>query len=147
MTGETFNQQRMDRCMAIAHALLENWRKTNSFTYTVRATQALHGLTLDDLRTHYFAVGVGDNLTDLPFTDLLVVFSIIQQETVAVRNRPDKIAKKFQVSYQITTNWPDEEAARLLSQIRIETPFDPKPYLRLVARDIPVSEAEGDTQP
>src|SRR5581483_11270938 len=125
MTGETFNQKRMDRCLRIATAITENWRKTNSFTYTVRATQAVHGLSLDDLRTHYFAVVVGGDLTDLPFVDLLVVFSIIEQEAAALRTRTDKTAKNFKLSFQITTDWPDEEAVRLLSRIRIETPHDP----------------------
>ena len=79
-TSETFSKARMNRCAEIQHAIMINWRKTNSFSYVVRATESVTGIDLAELRKHYFTVGVGDYLYDIPFHDMLVVFSMIKQE-------------------------------------------------------------------
>lgn len=129
---EVFNQKRMDRCAKIQRAIMINWQKNNKFDYTVRATQAVSGMLLEDFRKQYFIVGVGNDLTELPFTDMLVIFSMIEQETNALKQRkPIKGEKEFKVKFQISTFFSDEEAARLLSSIRIETPFDKMPYMRI----------------
>lgn len=127
-TKEIFNQSRMERCAAIHRAILENWQKTNASPYTVRATEAVAGLPLNDLRLQYFAVGAGEQLTEIPFHDMLVVFVMIEQTTAAMR-RLDKNATAGTIQFKISTVFPDEEALRLLSKIRIETPFDQDPYL------------------
>lgn len=148
--SETFNQRRMERCLKIANAIVDNWQRTNSFTYTVRATQPIEGVGLDELRTHYFAVGVGDNLTELPFTDLLVVFSMIEQQTAALRDalkkRPNKSKKDFRIRYKVTTDWPDEEAIRLLSQIQIQMPDGTGRLLRFEEKRHPPPDSEDDPQ-
>jgi hypothetical protein len=43
----------------------------------VVCTEPLAGKTLAELGKLYFSVGVGDDLTDLPLIDLLVVFSLL----------------------------------------------------------------------
>jgi len=138
--SEVFNQKRMDRCAVIQQSIMTNWQRTNSFTYTCRATDSVHGLSLGELRTRYFAVGVEDEVTEIPFHDMLVVFSMIDQECKALKNRVDKTATDFQIHYEITTHFPDPEAARLLSEIRIETPFDPGKVLRMQALRKPRDE-------
>lgn len=112
---------------------MDNWRKTKSFTYTVRATQSVEDISLDEFRTHYFSVGVGDDLTDVPFTDMLLIFDMIAKQCEALDNRQDKSKTDFKISYEISTEFSDEEANRLLSGIRIETPFDKGTHLRIVA--------------
>jgi hypothetical protein len=144
--SEIFNQSRMDRCAKIQRAIMEDWRKTNSFNYTVRATQSVYGISLDELRTHYFSVGVGDDLTELPFTDMLVVFSMIEQECAALTNRPNKPETDFTIRYMVTTDWPDEEAVRLRSRMRIETPFDTGKCLRIEATPQPPLGSEDGPQ-
>lgn len=128
LTREVFNQLRMERCMTIHRAILENWQKSNTSPYTVRATESVAGLTLPDLRLQYFAVGAGEDLTDIPFHDMLVVFVMIEQTTAAMR-RLDKNATAGTIEFRFSTNFSDDEAQRLLAKIRIETPFDPEPYL------------------
>ncbi len=63
---------------------MDAWRINNSFQYIVRATESVDGLALADLRKHYFAVGIGNHLTEIPFHDMLVVFSMIEQEVAAL---------------------------------------------------------------
>ncbi len=128
--GEIFNQSRMERCAAIHQAILENWQKTSTAPYTVRATESISGLPLAEIRLHYFAVGAGDNLTEIPFHDMLVVFVMIERTTAAMR-KLDKQANAGTIEFKIWTVFPDDEVRRLLSKIRIETPFDSEPYLRL----------------
>lgn len=136
-TSESFSQQRMDRCTEIQRAIMTNWQKTNTFTYVVRATESVSGIELAELRKHYFTVGVGDDVCDIPFHDMLVVFSMIEQECAALnerKNNPEaKSETEFTIRYQISTDFPDEEAARLLSGIQIETPFDDGNFLRIQA--------------
>lgn len=128
--AEIFNQSRMERCAAIHRAILENWQKSDSSPYTVRATEPLAGLALPEIRLQYFAVGAGDDVTEIPFHDMLVVFVMIEQTTAAMRKlAPNTSAGTIQ--FKIWTVFPDTEALRLLSKIRIETPFDPQPFLKL----------------
>lgn len=137
-TSETFSQDRMDRCAEIQHSIMTNWQKTNSFTYVVRATESVAGIDLAELRKHYFTVGVGDNLRDIPFHDMLVVFSLIEQQCAAMekhKNDPNaKNKKEFTIKYTISTAFHNKEAVRLLSGIQIETPFDDRKFLRIQAQ-------------
>lgn len=135
-TSEIFNQLRMERCATIHRAILENWQKTTSSPYTVRATASVAGIPLADLRLHYFAVGAGEELTEIPFHDMLVVFVMIEQTTAAMR-RLDKTTTAGTIQFKISTVFPDDEALRLLSKIRIETPFDDEPYLSLRSETSP----------
>lgn len=128
---EAFSQSRMDRCGSIHFAIMENWRKARSLAYTVRATESVSGLNIADLRTKYFSVGVGEELTDLPFTDLLVVFSMIKQTIAAIKARSEKPAENSKIKFSITTDLSDEDAKFLLSGMRIETPFDKGDFLEI----------------
>ena len=136
---EIFSQWRMERCARIQRAILDNWQKSASSPsvispYTVRATDRLAGLSLSELRLQYFAVGAGDELTDLPFHDMLVVFVMLEQTTAAMR-RLDRNTSDGTIEFRFDTVFPDQEVLRLLSKIRIETPFDPDPYLKRPAVD------------
>ena len=68
---------------------------------------------------------------------MLVVFSMIEQQCVAVERRKNdpnaKTERDFTIQYEISTGFSDEEAVRLLSGIRIETPFDQGQFLRIQA--------------
>ena len=125
---EVFNQSRMERCAAIHQAILENWQKSSALPYTVRATEPLAGLSLAELRLRYFAVGAADELIEIPFHDMLVVFAMIEQTTAAMR-KLDKNTSAGTIQFKIWTVFPDAEVLRLLARIRIETPFDPDPFL------------------
>ena len=126
--AEIFNQQRMSKCIEIHRSIMNNWRQTGDFNCTIRATDSVEGITLDELRKRYFAVGVGDDLTEIPFTDLLVILSMKEQECAALKEHLD--SELFEISFQVTTDYPDEEAVRLLSGIRIETPYDKGTHLQ-----------------
>jgi hypothetical protein len=148
--SEIFNEKRMNRCGKIMQQITNNWVRTKRFTFVVRATDSIHGITLDELRTRYFSVGIGDELTDIPFHDMLVVFSMLEQQGEALKNRKNKSAKAFSVQFKISTEFPDEEAVRLLSKLRIETPFDDGPYMRIqseiVRRDEIDDGSDSDEQ-
>lgn len=134
MRQEIFNQQRMNRCSSIQRSIMDNWQKKNSFEYVVRTTTAVDGMSLDDLRKCYFAVGFSvESLVEVPFTDLLVIFSMINQEAEALKKRKGKKDKKFTINYKISTAFTDEEAARLLSGIHISTPQDKGKCLKIAA--------------
>lgn len=126
---EIFSQWRMERCAGIQRAILENWQKSTGSPYTVRATESVAGLTLTELRLQYFAVGAADHLTEIPFHDMLVVFVMLEQTTAAMR-KLDKNAPASTIEFKFNTVFPDDEVRRLLSKIRIETPFDSEPHFR-----------------
>lgn len=83
--SKALNDHRMERCFRIKEAIMER-RRTKSFIFVVRATERLSGLNGADLSKQYFSVGVGDNLTEVPFLDVLVIFSIVKQ-TVELMER------------------------------------------------------------
>ena len=123
--SEIFNQSRMDRCTEIQRLIMTDWQKTNSFNYIVKATDSLNGADLDELRKRYFAVGVHeDKLVEVPFADLLVIFSLIEQEVAAPKSRKDKALTNFTPKFEVTTVFSDAEAVRLFSSIRVQTKRD-----------------------
>ncbi len=133
--AESFNQTRMDRCVRIQQSILQNWQQTTVFEYTVRATESIEGLSLPELRLQYFSVGVRDELTDLPFTDTLVVFSMISQAIAALKAKMAANEKEGQIRFSITTDFPDDIATRMLSKMKIETPFDNSKFLKIESPD------------
>ena len=129
---ESFNQSRMERCSTIQRSIMDNWQKTNSFFYIVRATDSVEGCTLDELRKQYFAIGISeDTLQEIPFTDLLVIFYMISQECAELEKRKGSKDKEFSVSFQVTTDYSDDDALQILSGITIQTPFDTGETLRI----------------
>lgn len=131
--SEKFSQDRMNRCADIQRAIMVNWQEANSFSYVARATASVAGIGLNELRKHYFTVGVGGSLRDIPFHDMLVVFSMITQESAALKKRKNnsEAGAEFTIEYQVSTAFSDEEAVKLLRGIQIETPFDDGQFLRM----------------
>ena len=136
----------MNRCLGLQRLIMDNWRKTNSFQYVVRVTEPIDGESLDELRKKYFTVGIPDKTEDIPFIDLLVVFSLIEQEHAVLKDPQYRNKKNFKVNFQVTTDWPDEQAVRLLSGIRIQTHEQDK-FLRIVATRKPADELGDDPSP
>src|SRR5688500_10668331 len=128
--AETFSPQRMQRCADIAHKIIAHWEATNTFTYVVRATDSVDGIDLAELRKRNFAVGVGDDLAVVPLSDVLVIISIIEKQAAAMKAVKVPPLTSLSIPVQVASDFSDEEAVRLLSQIRIETPFDKGPVLR-----------------
>lgn len=125
---------------------MDNWRTTKRFVYVVRVTESVHGESLEELRKRYFTVGIPGKTEDIPFIDLLVVFSLIEQETIALSDPKYRNQKNFKVNYRVTTDWPDEQAVRLLSGIQIQT-HEQDRFLRIVATRNPVADSLDDPQP
>lgn len=114
---EDFDQKRKERCIAIHQAIVQHWQETKHLAYRVRATQPVNGLSMTELRKQNFAVGVGQKLEEIPFLDMLVVLSMIEQTCNALQSK----------SGELTMNYPstftDAEAARLMSGFKMETPL------------------------
>ena len=127
---EVFSGRRAERIRKIYFAITANWRKANRLTYIVRATEALDGFDLSEIRKRYFAVGVDANsLTEIPFVDMLVVMSMVGQYSRAVKQLA-RGGKSGRVGFSGETDWrSDEKVIGFLSGLRIETPFDADRYL------------------
>jgi hypothetical protein len=132
---EEFSQARMNRCSRIHQLILETWLRTKVLGYVVRARESLAGLSFPELRLQYFSVGVEHDLTDVPFTDVLVVFSMIAQTAALMRAKVARNEKEGNFQFSITTEFSDAEALRLLSQMKIETPFDTFRFLKIEATE------------
>lgn len=135
MIVETFNPEIAHRCVTIAMEIFNNWRKTSKLDYIARATAPIHGIQLTDLKSHYFTVGVGEKTTDVPFVDMLAIFTFIAEQNEALRKKMTepsaKHGKGFKPTIQVTSVFSDDDAVALLSTMRIETPHDPHPVLRV----------------
>ena len=142
MQSEIFNQKRMDRCVRIQQAIMDNFRKTKLFTYVVHATDSVQEVSLDELRTRYFSVGVGVDVTEIPFTDMLVVFSLIEKELAERDEQKRKGGKQSDIKMEVTTDFPDDEAIRILSQIQAEVGPEKTPIRTalVTARNSPAHE-------
>jgi hypothetical protein len=123
-SGERLSELRLRRCCEIDSQIMNNWRKTGSLAFTVKATDSIEGISLDELRTRYFAVGVGNRLTEIPFHDMLIVFSLLAEAVKAVQAMKTPTPPESRIVLRIHGDFPDEEALQLLTGITIETPFD-----------------------
>lgn len=141
MASEVFSQARMNRCMKIYRLIADNWLKKTRCEYVLKATEPVHNLSLDELRTKYFEVGIEGDTQQVPLIDVLVTFSMLEQEAIARRELKEsgKKPSKFSVNMEVTTDWPDDAAVRLLSQLSISTPFDPGEFLHIVEKKKPDS--------
>jgi hypothetical protein len=115
-TKDIFDQKRLERCIAIHQAIWKNWQETRHLAYTVRATQRLKGLSLEELQKQAFAVGLGDKLEEIPFFDMLMVLSMIEQTCLALESKSGVVNMNYPRSFT------DAEAARLILGFKIETP-------------------------
>lgn len=121
--SEVFNQQRMDRCVQVQRKIMQKWQETNSFQYRVVSEKSLEGLTLEELENCYFSVGVGDDLTDLPLIDTLIVFSMISQEHQKLSQRTPALGEtEFKIRISVKTQFTEDEVFDLLEGLRIEMP-------------------------
>jgi hypothetical protein len=115
--ADVFDQKRLERCIAIHQTIMQSWQDTGQLTYTVRATQRLAGLSLDELQKQTFAVGVGEKLQEIPFFDMLMVLSMLEQTSSALQSKSGELKMIYPRSFS------DAEAARLISAIHLETPM------------------------
>src|SRR5262249_44703394 len=114
---EVFSQKRMDKCTKVYQQILNNWISTKRLAYRVVPSEDLEGKTLAQMATLYYSVGIGNDLTDLPLLDMLVVFSMLR-ECYGQRQAGDPEPKELRVK----TAFTEEEAFELLEGIVIETP-------------------------
>jgi hypothetical protein len=121
---ENPDQQRMERCAAIASKVIANWEATNNFQYTLRATDSIAGLDLTELRKRTFKLGAGEDLTEVSLSDVLTVFALLEQQGAAIQQLRSQPQGNYTVTVQVPPEFSDVEAVRILSQLRIETPFD-----------------------
>ena len=134
-TSEVFSKRRINRCCEIARDILLDRQASESLSYVARSTEPLAGVSLADLRKQYFTVGAGDKLQDIPFTDMLVVFSIVEREWSELEKRKldpkGRMEDEISIVMHLTTDFSDHEAARIINGIRIETPFDDADFVRI----------------
>lgn len=140
MIVETFTPERAHRCASIAIEIFKHWRETSKFEYVARATAPVHGLQLNDLKSHSFTVGIGEKTQDVPFVDMLAIFDFIEQNEASRRKMtepPAKRGKGFKPLIQVRSVFSNDDAVALLSTLRIETPHDPHPVLEVSGEERP----------
>lgn len=119
--SERFNQQRIDRCFDVWHRIYEASRPAG-FQCRVVVDQSPIGKPLAELRSMYFAVGIGEQLTDLPLLDFLCVLQMIVD--VAVRPlEPSEGRRKL----QIRTEFSADQVGHLLNSYEQNVGFEVRP--------------------
>src|SRR4051794_24100631 len=103
MLTELFNQKRMDKCAETFRQILNHWL-AHSFECRIVADEPLEGKTLDELGKMYLSVGVGENLTELPLLDTLIVIQML-----ADHNRKQTQRKGNSETYTVKTQFSQDE--------------------------------------
>jgi len=143
MSHDATTAQRLQRCGDIAQKIIFHWQQTNNLQYVLRATDSIHGLQLADLRQRRFLLGLTEqDLVELPVNDVLLVFSLIEGQVQALAHFQGQLPPSFRTSVPAGEDLTEEQAARILAQLRIETPHDPGRFLR-VALASPPPDASG----
>lgn len=121
---ELATKQRMEHCAAIASQLMAHWEATGNFEYTLRATAAIGGLELKELRERKFVLGLGDELSELSLDEVLAVFSLLEQQGLAMQQLQNQPQGTYTFTAQVPEKFSDLEAVRILSQLKLQTPHD-----------------------
>jgi|HubBroStandDraft_6_1064221.scaffolds.fasta_scaffold1446337_1 hypothetical protein len=123
---EIFNEARVKKCMDVFNKIQANWAK-HGFACRVMADEDVKGKTLEELDQMYFRVGVGDDLTALPFLDLLVVFEMIanvnNKRAPVVDNQDGTYSQKL----KIKTAFTEAEAFAYIKDISEKIGIEVKP--------------------
>lgn len=109
--AEQFNKNRMNKCLEVFKQIVTNWMKTNQFQCRIVTDEPVEGKSLEELGKSYFDVGLGDQLTTLPFLDTLIVMKLIKDHASR------KVTSPRTEQYTVTTAFTDEDAFGLLDEM------------------------------
>ena len=145
--SEQFSQQRMDKCVGVFQKIVSHWAKTNRFDCRVVIDESPEGKTLDQLAQTYFSVGVGDDLTDLPFLDTLVVVKMLADHNANVHaRRGRKQPKKWKEKYRVKTSFSEDEAFAILNDIVNKLGIEIRNRGKLTGRRPPVANSTDEVR-
>ena len=120
--SEQFSQQRMEKCAIVFRQILNNWMATNEFQPRIVADEPLEGKNLDQLGQMYLSVGVGDDLTDLPLLDALIVFQMLADHS---QRKTERSGNREKIS--VKTEFSEDEVFALLSQLHTRVGVEIRP--------------------
>jgi hypothetical protein len=137
----------MQRCADIAQKIIFRWQRTNRFEYSLRATSPVEGLEISELRKRKFALGAGEeDFGELPLDDVLAIFALIERQVQALKQFQGNLPPSYRTSIQVGPDFSDDQAARILAQLRIETPHDPGKYLAVAVGGMgPDGRSQGES--
>ena len=106
--------------MPVFQLLMDKRRETGSLDYRVIPSEAIGDKTIDEINDVRFAVGVGDQLTEMSFTDLRLLFSAIDSALEQIKEHAGE--SEFKVSINLKPTFTEEESRGILSRIKLEDP-------------------------
>ena len=117
--AERFNQARMEKCTAVYQQVIERWMATKRFELQVETDESPEGKKLEDLGKMYFDVGAGEQLTTLPFLDMLVVVKMIIDHNAQSAELQEELKKSGHANQQllVKTGFSEDEAFALLQEV------------------------------
>lgn len=132
MSSDNISPHQAQLCGDIAQKIIFNWQQTGSLSYVLRATDSVHGLQLAELRQRRFLLGLTEqDLVELPVNDVLMVFALVEGQVQALAHFQGNLPPSFRTSVPAGEDLSEEQASRILAQLRIETPHDEGKFLRV----------------
>lgn len=118
-----FNLDRFNMCLKVYRQIVDDRLDTGADHARIVADAPIdEGATLPELSTRRFLVGIGEQLTDLEFLDLLIVFEAIRQDTLQRElHRQSNAEGEYKVELSLKPAFEKAHAFSLLEAM--------KPYL------------------
>lgn len=122
MIEAEFTEERMAKCTSIFREIWNDWSQNKTLRYVVVPSQEIDTDNPCEAMNATFEVGVTEPVHTMGLVDLLVVFSILSQQTAAAKTIDTKGRSKFTIRSEITTQFSNAQASALLKQISMSTP-------------------------
>ncbi len=117
-----FTKQRMEQCVSIFGEIWDHWCTSKSLQYVVVPSQKID---VDNPQTAIdatFGVGINSPTRAIGLVDLLVVFSLLRQQSAAAKTIDTRVEKDFSIRSLVTTSYTRAEASAMLAQIKLSPP-------------------------
>jgi hypothetical protein len=122
MIEAEFTEERMAKCTSIFREIWNNWSQSKTLQYVVVPSQKIDTDNPSKAIGATFQIGVAEPVHTIGLVDLLVVFSILSQQTAAAKTIDTKHHSSFSVRTEITTQFSSPQASSLLKQISMREP-------------------------
>lgn len=126
-----YSLDRFNMCLGVYRQIVDDRLDTGEDHARIIADAPIaDGVTLGELAERRFLVGIGEQLTDVQFLDLLIVFEAIRQDTLQrEQHRQSKAEGDYKVELSLKPAFEKAHAFSLLEAMR--------PYLEVSENGLP----------
>ena len=122
MIEAEFTEERMEKCAAIFRDIWNDWGRNKTLRYVVVPSRDIDVDDPSQAMDVAFGIGVTKPVCTIGLVDLLVVFTLLSQQTAALKSIRTDDQSTVTIRSKITTQFTRSQASALLKKIAMSKP-------------------------